>query len=48
MCRLVRAGPLSRIRVSIGWTATPQEALDCALGLYLNDPTAWQTDPQQD
>ncbi len=30
------------------WTATPQEALDCALGLYLNDPTAWQTDPQQD
>jgi len=21
---------------------TPQEALDCACGLYLNDPTAWQ------
>jgi hypothetical protein len=20
----------------------PQEALDCACGLYLNDPTAWQ------
>ena len=20
---------------------TPQEALDCACGLYLNDPTAW-------
>ena len=30
------------------WTATPQEALDCALGLYLNDPTTWQADPQQD
>lgn len=28
--------------------ATPREALDCALGLYLNDPTAWETDPQQD
>ncbi len=23
-------------------TGTPQEALDCACGLYLNDPTAWQ------
>jgi hypothetical protein len=22
---------------------TPQEALDCACGLYLNDPTAWQS-----
>jgi hypothetical protein len=21
---------------------TPQEAIDCACGLYLNDPTAWQ------
>lgn len=21
---------------------TPQQALDCACGLYLNDPTAWQ------
>ena len=21
---------------------TPEEALDCACGLYLNDPTAWQ------
>jgi hypothetical protein len=21
---------------------TPEEALDCARGLYLNDPTAWQ------
>jgi choline dehydrogenase-like flavoprotein len=21
---------------------TPQDALDCACGLYLNDPTAWQ------
>jgi hypothetical protein len=20
---------------------TPEEALDCACGLYLNDPTAW-------
>ena len=24
---------------------TPQEALDCACGLYLNDPTAWLTQP---
>ncbi len=23
------------------FTGTPQEALDCACGLYLNDPTAW-------
>ena len=23
---------------------SPQEALDCACGLYLNDPTAWQPD----
>jgi hypothetical protein len=22
---------------------SPQEALDCACGLYLNDPTAWHT-----
>jgi hypothetical protein len=31
-----------------GHTAgTPEEALDCACGLYLNDPTAWhdQTQP---
>jgi len=28
-----------------GHTAgSPQEALDCACGLYLNDPTAWQPD----
>ncbi|MEV0293802.1 hypothetical protein [Nocardia sp. NPDC050710] len=26
-----------------GWPAgTPAEALDCACGLYLNDPTTWQ------
>jgi hypothetical protein len=25
---------------------TPQEALDCACGLYLNDPSAWQDGPQ--
>jgi hypothetical protein len=24
---------------------TPEEALDCACGLYLNDPTAWQQPP---
>jgi hypothetical protein len=29
-----------------GYTAgTPQQALDCACGLYLNDPTAWQQTP---
>jgi hypothetical protein len=25
---------------------TPQEALDCACGLYLNDPSAWQEEAQ--
>jgi hypothetical protein len=24
---------------------TPEEALDCACGLYLADPTAWQEHP---
>ena len=24
------------------FTGTPEEALDCACGLYLNDPSAWQ------
>lgn len=24
---------------------TPQEALDCACGLYLNNPAAWQQPP---
>ncbi len=24
---------------------SPEEALDCACGLYLNDPTAWQAGP---
>jgi hypothetical protein len=29
-----------------GYTAgSPEEALDCACGLYLNDPAARQTDP---
>jgi hypothetical protein len=29
-----------------GYTAgSPEEALDCACGLYLNDPTAWETPP---
>jgi hypothetical protein len=29
-----------------GWPAgTPQEALDCACGLYLGDYTAWLTQP---
>jgi hypothetical protein len=23
------------------FTGTPEEALDCAAGLYLNDPTSW-------
>ena len=23
------------------FTGTPEDALDCACGLYLNDPTAW-------
>jgi hypothetical protein len=28
-----------------GYTAgSPQQALDCACGLYLNDPTAWPPD----
>ncbi|MGH2867228.1 MAG: hypothetical protein ACRDNK_06615 [Solirubrobacteraceae bacterium] len=29
------------------FTGTPEDALDCACGLYLNDPTAW-TDVRQD
>jgi hypothetical protein len=24
---------------------TPEQALDCACGLYLGDPTAWQQPP---
>ena len=29
-----------------GWTAgSPEEALDCACGLYLGDPTAWLPGP---
>ena len=24
---------------------SPEDALDCACGLYLNDPTAWLSDP---
>ena len=27
-------------------TGTAEEALDCACGLYLNDPTAWTSDPR--
>jgi len=26
---------------------SPEEALDCACGLYLNDPTAWTLDPRR-
>ena len=25
-------------------SGTPEEALDCACGLYLNDPSAWLTE----
>ncbi len=28
-------------------TGTAEEALDCACGLYLNDPTAWTSDPRR-
>ena len=27
-----------------GFAGTPEQALDCACGLYLNDPTAWAPD----
>ena len=27
-------------------SGSPEEALDCACGLYLNDPTAWTQPPQ--
>jgi hypothetical protein len=27
------------------FAGTPEEALDCACGLYLGDPTAWLADP---
>ena len=30
------------------FTGTPTEALDTALGLFLNDPTAWPIKPPQD
>lgn len=30
------------------FTGTPHQALDCALGLYLNDPTAWHINPPKD
>ena len=30
------------------FTGTPTQALDTALGLYLNDPTAWPINPPQD
>lgn len=26
------------------WTGSPEEALDCACGLYLSDPTTWLDD----
>lgn len=29
------------------FTGTPEEALDCACGLYLNDPSAWTESPGQ-
>jgi hypothetical protein len=29
------------------FTGTAEEALDCACGLYLNDPTAWIPDPRR-
>ena len=28
-------------------SGTAEEALDCACGLYLNDPTAWTSDPRR-
>jgi hypothetical protein len=28
-------------------TGSAEEALDCACGLYLNDPTAWTSDPRR-
>jgi hypothetical protein len=28
-------------------TGTAEEALDCACGLYLNDPTAWTSHPRR-
>jgi hypothetical protein len=46
LCRLRYGGSASRWGFAIyrasGLTAgDPEEALDCACGLYLNDPTAW-------
>lgn len=29
------------------FTGTPEEALDCACGLYLRDPSAWRFRPQR-
>ena len=56
LCRLLYGGTASRWGFAIylaskdsyqdsGFTAgSPEEALDCACGLYLNDPTAWLPD----
>jgi hypothetical protein len=29
-----------------GWTGPPEAALDCACGLYLNDPSAYFESPK--
>lgn len=34
-------GYADSILPSGSFTGTPEQALDCACGLYLNDPTAW-------
>jgi hypothetical protein len=39
-----RNGYEDSILPSGSFTGTPQEALDCACGLYLNDPSAWITE----
>ncbi|MGC8473073.1 MAG: hypothetical protein ACP5PW_01515 [Candidatus Dormibacteria bacterium] len=38
-----RAGYEDSVLPNGSFRATPQEALDCACGLYLDDPSAWVT-----
>jgi hypothetical protein len=44
--RLVGGGVVQhQVHIEIGGHFGPEEALDCACGLYLNDPTAWTQPP---
>ena len=45
-CWLVSSGRHENSFLPNGsYTGTPEQALDCVCGLYLNDPTAWTDQP---